>query len=90
MRNRLDPEAYDVFAQVFYPVIGEYHNIDVANLKPLHDLGDAENLVDMPIEYAESIISTQVRVGRTIKGFPMASKLTRDVFTPNMYHKQSF
>jgi arginine kinase len=74
-----DPEAYDTFADLFHPVIAEYHKVDVAKLKSVHDLGDASKLEDLSSEYAEQIVSTRVRVGRTVKGFPMASKLTREV-----------
>jgi hypothetical protein len=48
-------------------------------LKSIHDLGDASKLEDLPAEYAEQVVSTRVRVGRTVKGYPMASKLTREV-----------
>jgi hypothetical protein len=48
-------------------------------LKSVHDLGDADNLEDLKPEYANQIVSTRVRVGRTVKGFPMASKLSRQV-----------
>ena len=74
-----DPDCYDVFAEVFNPVIAEYHKVDVATLKSIHDLGDAANLEDLPQNYQDQIVSTRVRVGRTVKGFPMAGKLTREV-----------
>jgi len=73
-----DPDCYDVFAEVFNPVIAEYHKVDVATLKSIHDLGDAANLEDLPQNYQDQIVSTRVRVGRTVKGFPMAGKLTRE------------
>lgn len=79
MNSILDPEAYDTFAEVFHPVIAEYHKVDVATLKSIHDLGDAAQLEDLPENYASQIVSTRVRVGRTVKGYPMAGKLTRDV-----------
>jgi arginine kinase len=47
-------------------------------LKSIHDLGDPEKLEDLPQNYADQIVSTRVRVGRTVKGFPMASKLNRE------------
>lgn len=72
-----DPESYDTFAEVFHPVIADYHKVDVANLKSIHDLGDAEKLEDLPQNYQDQIVSTRVRVGRTVKGYPMAAKLTR-------------
>jgi len=73
-----DPEVYDLFSDLFHQVIGDYHKVDVATLKSVHDLGDAANLDDLPSEYAEQVVSTRVRVGRTVKGFPMASALTRE------------
>jgi arginine kinase len=76
--NNLDPEVYDVFAEIFHPVIGEYHKVDVATLKSVHDLGDANNLRDLPQNYQDAIVSTRVRVGRTVKGYPMAGKLTKE------------
>jgi hypothetical protein len=79
----LDPDAYDVFAELFHPVIGDYHKVDVATLKSVHDLGKAENLEDLSERYADQIVSTRVRVGRTVKGFPMASKLSREVILFN-------
>ena len=75
-----DPEAYDVFAELFHPVIAEYHKVDVANLKSIHDLGNADQLRDLPQNYQEAIVSTRVRVGRTVRGYPMAGKLTKEVY----------
>jgi len=68
----LDPEAYDVFAELFHPVIAEYHKVDVATLKSVHDR-------DLPQNYQDAIVSTRVRVGRTVRGYPMAGKLTKEV-----------
>lgn len=73
-----DPECYDVFSDLFHPVIAEYHKVDVKTLKSVHDLGNASNLEELKPEYAEQIVSTRVRVGRTVRGFPMAGKLTRE------------
>jgi arginine kinase len=74
-----DPEVYDVFAELFHPVISEYHKVDIATLTSVHDLGDAKNLRDLPQNYQDAIVSTRVRVGRTVKGYPMAGKLTKEV-----------
>jgi len=73
-----DPDCYDTFAEVFNPVIAEYHKVDVATLKSVHDLGDADNLVDLPQNQQDAIVSTRVRVGRSVKGFPMAGSLNRN------------
>lgn len=45
----------------------------------MHDLGNASQLEDLSQQFADQIVSTRVRVGRTVKGFPMASKLTHEV-----------
>jgi arginine kinase len=74
-----DPEAYDKFSMLFHPVIAEYHKVNVENLVSIHDLGNPDEIQDWPIEFQENIISTRVRVGRTVKGYAMASKLTREV-----------
>ncbi len=37
--NFEDPECYDTFAEVFHPVIADYHKVDIATLKSIHDLG---------------------------------------------------
>ena len=55
----LDPEAYDTFADLFHPVIADYHKVDVSKLKSVHDLGDAANLEDLPAEYAQQVVSTR-------------------------------
>ena len=47
-------------------------------MKSIHNLGDATELEDLPKEYQSHIVSTRVRVGRTVKGYPMAGKLTRE------------
>ena len=75
---------YDTFKELFHPVIAEYHKVDVATLVSVHDLGDAANLADLPQNYQDQIVSTRVRVGRTVKGFPMASKLTREVLLSSL------
>lgn len=75
-----DAEAYDVFSDLFHPVIAEYHKVDVATMTATHDLTKHEDtpLKTFDSEYADSIVSTRVRVGRTVKGFPMAAKLSRE------------
>jgi len=73
-----DPEVYDTFKELFHPVIAEYHKVDVATLKSTHDLGNADDLKDLPQDYQDQIVSTRVRVGRTVKGYPMAGKLTKE------------
>lgn len=73
-----DPECYDTFSDLFHPIIAEYHKVDVKTLKSVHDLGDASQLEELKPEYQDAIVSTRVRVARTVKGFPMAGKLNRE------------
>lgn len=73
-----DPEVYDTFPELFHKVIGEYHNVNVEELKSVHDLGNSDDLVELPNDYKEKVKSTRVRVGRTVKGYPMQAKLTRE------------
>jgi len=73
-----DAECYDVFSDIFHPVIADYHKVDVAALKSVHDLGDANKLEDLPQNMADQVVSTRVRVGRTVKGFPMAMNLNKE------------
>ena len=81
-----DSESYDLFKSFVHPVIADYHKVDIENLKSVHDLGDANNLEDLSTEYQEKIISTRVRVGRTVKGYPMQGKLSREVILQFNYN----
>ena len=44
----------------------------------MHDLGDASKLEDISSEYTEHILGTRVAVSRNLRGFPLASKLSRE------------
>lgn len=79
----LDAEAYNVFPEIFEPVIAEYHGVDIATLKSVHKLMPDEvdgKVPELPpledSKFEDAILSTRVRVGRTVKGFPMAGKLS--------------
>jgi creatine kinase len=73
-----DPDCYDIFPEIFWPVISDYHKVDVFSLKSVHDFGDPKELPDFESKYADQIISLRIRVGRTLKGFPMGPKLSRE------------
>ncbi|XP_062591518.1 taurocyamine kinase-like [Saccostrea cucullata] len=64
-----DPEAYDVFKEVLFPVIQDYHKVSEVK-HPQPDFGDLNNLgfgdLDPSGEY---IVSTRVRVGRSHASF---------------------
>ncbi|XP_059152400.1 arginine kinase-like [Physella acuta] len=72
-----DPECYTEFALLFDPVIKEYHNIRSTIAQPAIDYGDIEKLKTYEnFDYhlidpkAEMIVSTRIRVARSLKGFP--------------------
>jgi hypothetical protein len=73
-----DPDCYDMFPEIFWPVISDYHKVDASSIKSVHDFGDPKELADLDKKYSDSIVSTRIRVGRTLKGFPMGPKLTRE------------
>lgn len=73
-----DPDCYDTFPEIFWPVIGDYHKVDVYSLKSVHDFGDPNLLSEFDPKYNDSIISTRIRVGRTLHGYPMGPKLSRE------------
>lgn len=73
-----DPDCYDTFPEIFLPVISDYHKIDATTIKSVHDFGDSKLLADFQGKYKDAIVSTRIRVGRTLKGYPMGPKLTRE------------
>ncbi|XP_065082344.1 arginine kinase-like [Ochlerotatus camptorhynchus] len=65
-----DAECYDLFAPLFNPIIDEYHGINSAEVfHPESDWGDSGNFENLDPEN-EFIVSTRVRCGRSIAGFP--------------------
>lgn len=70
-----DPDAYDVFSDVFYPVLKDYHKVDKLE-HPAPDFGDLNNLGfgDLDPE-GKFVNSTRIRVGRSHAnfGFPPTS-----------------
>jgi len=74
-----DAEAYVVFALLFNPIIEEYHGGFSADMKnPMSDFGDPSSFEDLDPE-RKYIVSTRIRTGRSIEGFP---------FNPNMTEEQ--
>ncbi|XP_062559243.1 arginine kinase 1-like [Armigeres subalbatus] len=70
-----DAECYELFAPLFNPIIDEYHGITLADTPhPASDWGDAGTFENLDPEN-EFIISTRVRCGRSIEGFPFNPRL---------------
>jgi len=74
-----DAEAYVVFAVLFDPIIEEYHGgFGKDKMHPPSDFGDPSVFGDLDPE-KKYIVSTRIRTGRSIEGFP---------FNPNMTEEQ--
>ena len=65
-----------MFKEIFFPLISEFHRLDIDNFEFKHEFGFPEDLPNMSDDLLSEILSTRVRVGRTIKGYPMAGKMT--------------
>lgn len=71
-----DAEAYSVFAEIFNPMIEEYHGGFAKDAKhPPRDFGDVNSFgnVDPTGEY---VVSTRVRCGRSMDGYAFNPCLT--------------
>jgi len=74
-----DAEAYEVFADLFDPVIEEYHGgFKKTDVHPSCDFGDPSEFGDLDPEM-KYVVSTRIRCGRSVQGLP---------FNPNMSEAQ--
>ncbi|VDD95928.1 unnamed protein product [Enterobius vermicularis] len=74
-----DAESYRVFAPLFDPIIEDYHKFPKNAKQPPVDMGE-ERISEFPPLDPEGkyIISTRIRCGRTIAGYPFNPMLTAD------------
>merc|ERR1712098_916824 len=70
-----DEDSYTVFADVFDPIIQEYHGIS-ADSKHTSDM-DATKIVGN-IDPKAPVKSTRIRVGRSIAGFGLSPGITKE------------
>merc|ERR1711884_882668 len=70
-----DADSYAVFADVFDPIIEEYHGLP-AGFKHTPDM-DAEK-VNGNIDAAAPVHSTRIRVGRSVEGFGLSPGITKE------------
>lgn len=71
-----DAEAYTVFADLFDPIIEEYHTgFKKTDKHPPKDFGDVDTLGNLD-PTGEYIVSTRVRCGRSMEGYPFNPCLT--------------
>lgn len=73
-----DPDCYDTFPEIFWPVISDYHKVDVNALKARNDFGNPAEIKEFEQKYAEHIVSIRMSIARTLSGFPMGPKLDRE------------
>ncbi|KAF8278043.1 arginine kinase [Trypanosoma cruzi] len=65
-----DAESYTVFAALFDPIIEDYHKGFKPNDKqPPKDFGDLNTFIDVDPD-KKYVISTRVRCGRSLEGYP--------------------
>lgn len=71
-----DQDAYTVFAELFDPVIEEYHgNFSPGDTHPELDWGDPEELGNLDPE-GKYVISTRIRCARSVQGYPLNPTMT--------------
>ncbi|KAF5299702.1 hypothetical protein FQA39_LY11497 [Lamprigera yunnana] len=75
-----DPEAYEVFAELFDKIIEDYHmGFGKTDKHPPSCWGDSSSFVNVD-PTGEFIISTRVRCGRSLAGYPFSPCLTEEQF----------
>jgi len=71
-----DAESYTLFKELFDPVIDDYHQgFKATDKHPQSDFGDLSTLVNVDPNN-EFVISTRVRCGRSLQGYPFNPCLT--------------
>ncbi|KOX79881.1 Arginine kinase [Melipona quadrifasciata] len=71
-----DAESYTVFADLFDPIIEDYHGgFKKTDKHPPKDFGDVDTLGNLD-PASEFIVSTRVRCGRSLDGYPFNPCLT--------------
>merc|ERR1711976_912654 len=71
-----DAEAYTMFAPLFDPIIEDYHvGFKQTDKHPPKDFGDLNAFINVDPE-GKFVISTRVRCGRSMEGYPFNSCLT--------------
>jgi len=73
-----DGDCYELFRCLFWPIIMDYHKINIRNLIFKHDFGDYHYIEDLSSELNNQILSIRIRINRSIQGYPMIPKLTID------------
>ncbi|XP_063223960.1 arginine kinase-like [Bacillus rossius redtenbacheri] len=71
-----DAESLTVFAELFDPIIGDYHQgFSSRSVHPAKSWGNLNAIGDLDPE-GKYVVSTRVRVGRSVDGFPLNPRMT--------------
>lgn len=71
-----DAEAYSVFSDLFDPIIEDYHmGFKKTDKHPPSDFGDVDSFANVD-PTGEFVVSTRVRCGRSMEGYPFNPCLT--------------
>lgn len=82
-----DAEAYTTFKELFEPILTDYHSgFKPSDKQPPVDLGEKHiaDLKDLDPE-GKYIVSTRIRCGRSIAGYPFNPCLTEAVIDYNIF-----
>ncbi|GAB6030226.1 hypothetical protein CHUAL_005903 [Chamberlinius hualienensis] len=75
-----DAESYTLFGALFNPIIDDYHGgFKASDKHPPKDWGDVDAFGDLDPEGAY-VISTRVRCGRSLQGYPFNPCLTEEQY----------
>jgi creatine kinase/arginine kinase len=72
------PDSYFDFADLFSPIIEDYHGYDMSNLHVSNMDPNDLDAPALPAEDAAFIVSTRIRVGRNLQDFPLGPGISRD------------
>eukprot|EP00090_Calanus_glacialis_P011259 TRINITY_DN19698_c0_g1_i1.p1 TRINITY_DN19698_c0_g1~~TRINITY_DN19698_c0_g1_i1.p1 ORF type:complete len:675 (-),score=200.79 TRINITY_DN19698_c0_g1_i1:196-1941(-) len=71
-------EAYSVFGPLLTPIIRDYHGLKGRLVHPVPDWGKGGEVGSFDSDSEDGkVISTRIRIARSVKGFPLNSKMTR-------------
>lgn len=83
-----DPEAYNVFSDLFDPIIEEYHmGFSKDAVHPELNWGDPATLPNIDPD-SKYVVSTRIRCARSIEGYPLVAKMTEQQFRDSMAQVQ--
>lgn len=72
-----DEESYDVFSELFDPIIKEYHGFGKEDKHKSNLNADELNAIN-PDPKGEYILSTRIRVARNIKDLPLGTAISKE------------